>query len=460
MALSLRFHSPYGTESTQDALNGVLGAIRSAHQTLDLCLGELGLESVVAEAAQARKRGVQVRWILSAQACENAERLLAQQGFKKWADWRHTGAQAPTLNQNWWVIDGSRVFLGTLHLTPAGAFLDDNLHIVVENEDLAQGFTQVFEQFWNELGANNGSQGNWPFAVPAIENLSVGPDQHVSAYFTPYDGRVTLERLIEVIGQAEESIHFAFPSLAEPRLMDALEERARAGVEVTGVLDGPSAMLGHFRHAPKLKSAILAGKIRAVRAFAQNGQGFWDRMSLQTVTIDSRWTAVASGKLHESATPVVAEAVLVMDSASVARQCAHWVDVLLNLARRGGHQVEECRTWKEFQNASGERPTVWTKPAPSPAKLAKVRLLADAKKAREEKARAIEAARAAAEVRRPEPRTQAALSRKPAHKKTAAKKPAKKTVTRKTSGKKRAPAKKASAKKSMAKKGSPKRKAA
>ncbi len=359
MALSFRFVSPYVPAFAHNPLPFLLDTLGTARETVDLCIDSLGVDAVVAQVARIRDRGVKVRWVINLSAGQGPvtdesglERLLSQHGFKKGSDWRAIRSPHALFAQSFAVVDAHRVFYGTAPWTAEGFYLKDAIHVVVDSMEFARAFVQATEVYWNEslsISRDAGLKGFIPEFVTSIESVTVGPDQRISAFLTPYDGKLISEKLHEVISEAETSLFFALPSLADPRLVDALEERAQSGIQIRGVLDAHLCKIQHFERAPALRALALSGKIRFLRAFGKQNRGFADLMCMKLVTADEQWTYVAHERPDgRQDIRWTAEAAFLIDSLPVARQAMHAVEMMHEMARDGGHRFSHWAHAEHF----------------------------------------------------------------------------------------------------------------
>ncbi len=353
MALSFRFVSPYVPAFAHNPLPFLLDTLGTARETLDLCIDALGVDAVVAQVARIRDRGVKVRWVINLGSDEaGLERLLAQHGFKKGSDWRAIRSPHALFAQSFAVVDSHRVFYGTAPWTAEGFYLQDAVHVVADSMEFAQAFVRATEVYWNEslsISRDAGLKGFIPEFVSSIESVTVGPDQRISAFLTPYDGKLISEKLHEVISEAETCLFFALPSLSDPRLVDALEERAQSGIRIRGVLDAHLCKIEHFERAPALRALALSGKIRFLRAFGKQNRGFADLMCMKLVTADEQWTYVGHERLDaRQDIRWSAEAAFLIDSLPVARQAEQAIEMMHEMARDGGHRFSRWAHAEHF----------------------------------------------------------------------------------------------------------------
>ncbi len=348
MALALRFHSPFLSSYSQDPLPLVLQTIGYAKESVDLCLHHLNLEPLVAQAAAIRDLGVKVRWIIdlsqsTGQVEKETEALLTRYRFEKGRDWRAFRGGTTTMHQKYVVVDRRRVFTGTMSFTQEGFYLQDNVDVFIESPQVAEAFTRATDTYWNETQA----PGQWPEMIAPVEGVMVGPDQRVSAYFTPYDGHVVIEKLVETISLAENRIEFAFPAIADPRVSSALEECARKGIQIRGVVDQSLTRPEHWKFTASLRDAIRERHIRGMNNFLRQGGRARDLMHASLVVVDERYLYTASANLLRSgeikAAMQTADGGLWIDSRPLAKQAVEFIEALRQLAMNGGHTAEEYR---------------------------------------------------------------------------------------------------------------------
>lgn len=363
MALALRFHSPYLSAYSQDPLPLVLQSIGYAKESVDLCLHHLNLEPLVAQAAAIRDLGVKVRWIIdltesSGHVEKETEALLSRYRFEKGRDWRAFKGGSTVMHQKYVVVDRRRVFTGTMSFTQEGFYLQDNVDLFVDSPQVAEAFTRATEIYWNETQAQSQGSSQWPESITPVEDVVVGPDQRVSAYFTPYDGHIVIEKLVEAISLAENTIQFALPAIADPRVSSALEERAAKGIRIHGLVDQSLSVPEHWKFTPALRQAIHEKHIRGMGNFLREGHRARDLMHASLVVVDERYVYTAScnllhsGKQH--AANRTADGGMFIDSKPLAKQAVEFIDALRTLAMAGGHTAETYRHQGAFAVPGGQ----------------------------------------------------------------------------------------------------------
>jgi len=272
---------------TDDAVtNAILPAINAANSTLDIRVFYFTRTDLRDAVIAAHNRGVTVRVIMDASAAENQ--------YSVHGDLRTAGV--PVKVENWGgkehmkalCADNEWVILGSQNWTGSGNTDSDENTLYIKNGVLAQAYTDDFDANWNAI------PNTWLTADPGAESAdSIGslydfidndhdhvtdegaPEQlntvsnadgAINVYFnksalTSYNQgslanhNVNLEtRLINRINAATSTIDMATYELNLPDLIDALIDRADAGVRVRVIadckdydLDGESSNWDKFR---------------------------------------------------------------------------------------------------------------------------------------------------------------------------------------------------------------------
>lgn len=196
--------------------------IDDTRTSLHAALYELGLPAVAMALRQARERGVDVRLFLESDNREaRGERscLAILEGVVPIA----YDGRDPLMHDKFMVADGRRVWTGSVNLTWTGCHLHCNEAVVIDDPTLAARFDTQFDRLFR--GAPD---------APPLRDVEVG-DCRVSCGFAPGDDR--LRPFVEAVRAARARIRVAAFSLTHRGLVDAIIERARAGVDVELVLD-------------------------------------------------------------------------------------------------------------------------------------------------------------------------------------------------------------------------------
>lgn len=211
---------------TPDDTDGVearaVAFIDGARTSLHAALYELGLPSVAMALRQARARGVDVRLFLESDNRDaRSERpcLAILEGVVPIA----FDGREPLMHDKFMVADGRRVWTGSVNLTWTGCHLHCNEAVVIDDPALGARFDAQFERLFR--GATD---------APALSAVDVGGCR-LACGFAPGDDR--LRPFLDAVTTARERIRIAAFSLTHRRLVEAIAERATAGLPVEIVLD-------------------------------------------------------------------------------------------------------------------------------------------------------------------------------------------------------------------------------
>jgi phosphatidylserine/phosphatidylglycerophosphate/cardiolipin synthase-like enzyme len=132
------------------------------------------------------------------------------------------------------IIDRSQVWSGSMNFTVSGAYRSDNNLIHIQSAQLAENYLVEFEEMFLEYQFGPDSPANTPLPELEIEGTPV------EVFFSPDDG--TMERVIELIQHASESVHFMAYSFTDDDLAAAMIRAHNSGLEVAGVMDKAQAL--------------------------------------------------------------------------------------------------------------------------------------------------------------------------------------------------------------------------
>ncbi len=139
-----------------------------------------------------------------------------------------------------------------MNLTINGAYRSDNNLIRVRSAKLAQNYLVEFEEMFLDHQFGAASPANTPGPILNVEGTAL------EVYFSPDDG--TIERLIELVQDAQDEILFMAFSFTDDDLAQAILDRAGEGVVVGGVFDKSQALSntgGEFTHLLENGIAVL-----------------------------------------------------------------------------------------------------------------------------------------------------------------------------------------------------------
>ena len=204
-------------------------AIDSARYSVDVAIYRLDLWSIRDALIRAHKRGVAVRVITDSDHEDEAEIAdLKAAGILVIDDRRE-----PLMHHKFAVIDGIDVWTGSMNFTVSGAYRNNNNLIRIHSSRVGQDYTHEFEEMFLEQRFGALSEADTPYPVVTIDGTQV------EVYFSPDDG--VEDRIDEVLRRAAKSIDFIVYSFTSDVLSETMLARARAGVEVRGVIERDQA---------------------------------------------------------------------------------------------------------------------------------------------------------------------------------------------------------------------------
>jgi phosphatidylserine/phosphatidylglycerophosphate/cardiolipin synthase-like enzyme len=192
---------------------------------VDVASYSLNLWSVRDALIHAHQRGVVVRMVMESENMDDREvQDLISAGIPIIGD-QHEGL----MHDKFVIVDRSEVWTGSMNYTVGGAYKDNNNLIRIRSVQVAQDYTNEFEEmFADGLFGPDGSA-NTPNPKLTIDGTQV------EVYFSPDDGVV--QHILEIIRSAQESIYFLAFSFTSNDIGEAIVERAQNGIAVAGVMD-------------------------------------------------------------------------------------------------------------------------------------------------------------------------------------------------------------------------------
>lgn len=200
-------------------------AIQSARLSVDAAIFDLNLWSVRDALIAAHRAGVTVRLVVDSDNLDEPEiREIIEAGIPVLGD-----RQEPLMHNKFVVIDSQEVWTGSMNFTITDAYKNDNNMVRVRATRLAENYTAEFEEMFVQDLFGPAWRANTPNPSITVEGIQV------ETLFSPDDGAA--DRIEALIGQAEESVFFLAYSFTSDELASALQERIRAGVQVSGVME-------------------------------------------------------------------------------------------------------------------------------------------------------------------------------------------------------------------------------
>jgi phosphatidylserine/phosphatidylglycerophosphate/cardiolipin synthase-like enzyme len=288
----------------QNSIEGrLIEKINAAKTSIHIASFEFDLTPVAEALVAAHSRGVDVRWVTDDEHGLNAD---GDPGGGQFAMLRNAGIEVRSdtrsalMHNKFWIFDGQTLWTGSTNITKNGIFVQDNNTIVFSSPELATIYEREFQEMWDgQFGPRSPSQ----LAGQSI-NLNGTPIQVI---FTSEDPALE-PTIVPLVSSATSSIHFLAFSFTDFPLADAMIQRSKQGVNVSGVIDktqsgGQGAELG---------TLFCAGV--AVR---QDGNPQF--MHSKVIIVDERYVVTGSLNFSTSAEESNDENVIIIDNPEIAR---------------------------------------------------------------------------------------------------------------------------------------------
>jgi len=217
--------SPLASQKTGGPDGPLVAAIDSARLSVDLALYSLSLNSIRDALLRAHDRGVRVRMVMESDNLDRSDpQKLVDAGIPILGD-RREGL----MHNKFVVIDNTEVWTGSMNLTDSGAYQDNNDIMRIHSVEMAQDYTKEFEEM--SIDDKFG-----PDVVPETPNPRVTIDgTPIDVYFAPDDN--VQASFVDLVNNAKDSIYFLAFSFTADSIGEAVRDRAKAGVKVSGVME-------------------------------------------------------------------------------------------------------------------------------------------------------------------------------------------------------------------------------
>jgi phosphatidylserine/phosphatidylglycerophosphate/cardiolipin synthase-like enzyme len=241
--IAVYFTDPFSGRASPGPAEALAAAIDQARLSVDMAIYSISLTNVRDALIRAHRRGVQVRLVMES---DNRDRpvpqALIEAGISVLGDRRES-----LMHNKFVVIDRSEVWTGSMNFTNSGAYSDHNHLLRIRSVKVAENFTREFEEMFVHDRFGPDVVADTPYPRLTVNGVPV------EVYFSPDDG--VARRLLELLGEARESIYFMMFSFTSDSLGEVIRQRAQAGVEVAGVMESEQIRsnigteFDPFRHA-------------------------------------------------------------------------------------------------------------------------------------------------------------------------------------------------------------------
>jgi phosphatidylserine/phosphatidylglycerophosphate/cardiolipin synthase-like enzyme len=218
--------------------------VARAERSVDVAAYEINLDTVADALLQASERGVAVRLVTDTDNLEEEVAWrLKRSGVPVVSDER-----AAIMHHKFVVVDDRYVWTGSWNLTVNCTYRNNNNAIVIDSVALARSYAAEFGEMYGDGSFGPRSPTNVPPARVTVDGTLV------ESYFAPED-RIA-ERLVALVGQAQGSVRFMAFSFTDQQLAQTLIDRARAGVDVSGVVERRGAQTSYAQYPPLREAGI------------------------------------------------------------------------------------------------------------------------------------------------------------------------------------------------------------
>jgi len=220
-------------------------AIDQARVSVDMAIYNFNLWSLRDALLNAYRRGVQVRLVVESDNLDEVEvQELIDAGIPVLGDRRES-----LMHHKFAIIDRREVWTGSMNFSVGGAYKDTNNLIRLQDARLAENYQVEFDEMFEDDLFGSASPTNTPYPEVTIAG------KRVEVYFSPDDD--VLNRLVELVDEADQEVRFLAYSFTADRLAEALLQRAQEGVQISGVFDETQARSNTGGEFERLKSAGL-----------------------------------------------------------------------------------------------------------------------------------------------------------------------------------------------------------
>ncbi|NDJ84762.1 MAG: phospholipase [Chloroflexi bacterium] len=305
------------TQHTGSAVEAALiESIDGATQTIDAALFELNLASVTEALIRARDRNVTVRLVLDDDHMvlddESTIDMLREDGMVVYCE---DSEERPNnydircddrgafMHNKFFIIDSSIVWMGSMNLTHNGVYNNNNNFIRINSSRLATNYQNEFDEMFEDgIFTDRDDPENTPFRRLTINGILV------ETYFSPEDGELIEERIVELIQGADTSIAMLVNIVTLESIGDAAVDRFNDDVDVRAVFESRGSSQGEM--------VTLACAGVPVREDGNRAYTFHHK----AIVIDGEIVITGSYNFSASARDDNSENVLIIHSPEIAEQ--------------------------------------------------------------------------------------------------------------------------------------------
>jgi len=185
------------------------------------------------------------------------------------------------MHNKFMIVDDEIVWTGSMNVTDTGAWNNNNNSIMIYSAELAANYEAEFEEQFVDRNFHKES----PYSVAKTFDIN---GMQVENYFAPEEN--TMDRLIELINNAKESIHFLAFAYTDDDLAIAMINAHERGVEVTGVFEKRSAN-DQYSEFERLDESEVMVKVDSNSSAMHHKYVVIDRKIVWTGSFNFSWSA-------------------------------------------------------------------------------------------------------------------------------------------------------------------------
>jgi phosphatidylserine/phosphatidylglycerophosphate/cardiolipin synthase-like enzyme len=204
------------------------------------------------------------------------------------------------------IIDGKKVWTGSMNFQYNDVYNNNNNAILIESVDLAANYQDEFEEMFTNREFTRRDNSYEPVEVKLDTDDGT---VLIETYFSPENGVQIEERLVELIGEARNSVRFMAFSFTLDDLGGAMISAFDDGVTVEGVFETTGS---------KTDDSEMTKMLCAGMSVKQDGNP--DVLHHKVIIIDSEIVAFGSFNFSNSARDNNSENILIVHSPELAEQ--------------------------------------------------------------------------------------------------------------------------------------------
>lgn len=280
----------------------LIAQINNAQKTIHIASFEADLTDIANALIEAKKRGVDVRWITDDESGIEAD---SKPGHGQFKTMKAAGipikddARGALMHDKFWLFDSRIVWTGSTNVTVSGMFEQNNNVIVITSTKLAAIYESQFEDMW--AGKFNAKS---PSTVDK-QSISINHTT-IQVLFSPEDKAIS--HLVPYVQQAKSSIRFMAFTYTQDDLGGAMIARKKAGVDVQGVFEATGSDT-EFSEMPPLYCAKVPVRKDGNPAFLHH----------KVIVIDEHIVITGSLNFTDNADQNNNENVIIIDDAEIAK---------------------------------------------------------------------------------------------------------------------------------------------